>query len=205
MQFSDSDTDEEHNAHLQERFGGNSRFSGNSRPTPSNTIPISAPFGSNNEIREYVELGRKAVHGAGPWINMPEIPSPAEILEVPTSFSSSLGSKFGDTNESLVNVSVDEKIRPKKFIGPYDDKEDYLRTEYELLREDAIRPLREAVQEVRADPYRDEGEYKNHTIGIYEPVYIKSLVFSPRGIATRVAFSLSRVKKHIRLVNGEKI
>jgi helicase required for RNAi-mediated heterochromatin assembly 1 len=198
MHFSDSDTDGEHNAHLHERFGGSSRFSGNARPTFNDNIPTSVPFRPNNDIREYVELGRKTVHGAGAWVSLPEIPSTAEILEVSTGFRSSYGSKFGDTNKSLVNV--EESIRPKKVTGPYDDKEDYLRTEYELLREDAIRPLREAVQEIRADPWKDEGEYQNHAIGIYEPVYIKSLVFSPRGIATRVAFSLSRVKKHIRLV-----
>jgi helicase required for RNAi-mediated heterochromatin assembly 1 len=200
MDFSDSDTDEEHNAHLQERFGGRSRFSDNANSASRNKIPSSVPFRSNNDIREYIELGLKTVHGAGAWVNLPAIPSPAEILDVPTSFRSSYGSRFSDPNESLVDVEVEESIRPKKVTEPYDDKEDYLRTEYELLREDAIRPLRDAVQEIRADPWKDEGEYQNHTIGIYEPVYIKSLVFSPRGIATRVAFSLSRVKKHIRLV-----
>lgn len=80
--------------------------------------------------------------------------------------------------------------------GAYDSIEDYLSTEYELLREDALRPLREAVAEVRKDPWRDEAQYEK-SVAICEPVYIASLVFSPRGLATRVAFSKSRVKKHI--------
>jgi helicase required for RNAi-mediated heterochromatin assembly 1 len=82
--------------------------------------------------------------------------------------------------------------------GAYENTEEYLGTTYELLREDSIRPLREAVVEVRKEPFKDEAEYGNNSLGIYEPVYITSLVWSPRGLATRVAFSLSRVKKHIK-------
>lgn len=91
----------------------------------------------------------------------------------------------------------DKDPRPKKIEGPYDNTEDYLRTEYELLREDALRPLREVVAEVRKDPYKEEARYEKN-VGIYEPVYITALVFSPRGLATRMAFSMSRVKKYIR-------
>lgn len=87
--------------------------------------------------------------------------------------------------------------RPKKIKGPYDSPQDYLSTEYDLKREDAIRPLRESVAEVRKDPWKAEAQYDKN-VGIYEPVYITSLVFSVRGLATRVAFSMSRVKKYIR-------
>lgn len=96
-------------------------------------------------------------------------------------------------------IPTEDEPRPKKIEGPYDNKEDYLRTEYELLREDALRPLSEAVAEVRKDPWKEEAKYEKN-VGIYEPVYITSFVFSPRGLATRVAFSMSRVKKHIRYV-----
>jgi helicase required for RNAi-mediated heterochromatin assembly 1 len=98
-------------------------------------------------------------------------------------------------NQELIDT--DDGPRPKKVEGPYEDIQDYLRTEFELLREDALRPLREAVAEVRKDAWKDEAQYQKN-VGIYEPVYITSLVFSPRGLATRVAFSMSRVKKCIR-------
>lgn len=50
-----------------------------------------------------------------------------------------------------------------------------------------------------------ESEYANQSIGIYDPVYIRSLVFSPRGLATRVAFSLSRVRKLIRWPQSKRL
>jgi helicase required for RNAi-mediated heterochromatin assembly 1 len=59
------------------------------------------------------------------------------------------------------------------------------------------------VAEVRKDPWKDESQYEN-SVGIYEPVYLTSLVFSPRGLATRVTFSMSRVKKHIRYVRSRR-
>ena len=50
--------------------------------------------------------------------------------------------------------------------GPWDDKEDYLRTHYELLREDAVASLRDGVQEFRERPWMSE----NSTVSIYEKV-----------------------------------
>jgi helicase required for RNAi-mediated heterochromatin assembly 1 len=169
------------NANLSERFRGTlSSF-------PNDNIPTSGISRINNDIREYFQLAKKPVTG-GAWLDKPEIPIPSEILCEKPVYSSS--------NEALIEVV--ESIRPHKIEGAYEDNEDYLRTKYELLREDAVRPLREAIDEIRADPFKDEAEYNNRSIGIYDPVYVTSLVFSPRGLATRVAFSLGRVKKHIR-------
>lgn len=172
--------DDEVNAHIHERFSGGSVLDDN--------IPTSAPSTLTDDIREYFVLTKKPTVG-GAWLYKPEIPSPSEILR----------ERRGTANRKPDTlIEIDDSIRPHKAEGAYENNEDYLRTKYELLREDAIRPLREAVTEVRADPFKDEAEYQNHSIGIYDPVYITSLVFSPRGLATRVAFSLSRVKKHIR-------
>lgn len=41
--------------------------------------------------------------------------------------------------------------------------------QYELLREDAIRPLRSAITAVRKNPSEQEASFA-HTIGIYEKV-----------------------------------
>jgi hypothetical protein len=47
--------------------------------------------------------------------------------------------------------------------------EAYLSAQYELLREDSLRPLREAICKVRKDPDQIE-EYFGGTIGIYQNV-----------------------------------
>ncbi|KAF2030927.1 P-loop containing nucleoside triphosphate hydrolase protein [Setomelanomma holmii] len=186
--------DGEVNDHLTERFN---RASMSDHPqVPHDSIPSSGPSRVNKEVREYFELEKKPVTG-GAWIDKPEIPSPPEILRPvkPGFLSTEL--------KALVNVG--DTLRPHKADGAYDSIEEYLGTKYELLREDAIRPLREAVEEVRISPFKDEAEYENNSIGIYEPVYITGLVFSPRGLATRVAFSLSRVKKHIRWEQSKRL
>jgi helicase required for RNAi-mediated heterochromatin assembly 1 len=182
-------TDGEYNAHLSERWGSVAPQQRRNPEVPDDNIPASAPTKANEDIRKYCELASKPVAGAGPWLDKPEIPHPNEILRHDSHMPTS------GTIETL--ITTEEEPRPKKIDGAYDSTEEYLSTEYELLREDALRPLREAVAEVRKDPWKDEAQY-DKSVGIYEPVYMTSLVFSPRGLATRVAFSMSRVKKHIR-------
>jgi helicase required for RNAi-mediated heterochromatin assembly 1 len=195
MPLAHTHTDGEVNAHLTERFGRSSIR--DYRDVPNDNIPTSAPTRVNKDIREYFELAKKPVT-AGAWIDKPEIPGPTEILP-----PLNKGEFILSDAQALVDTT--EHLRPHRPEGAYASNEDYLGTKYELLREDAIRPLREAVDAVRQDPYKDEGEYDNHSIGIYEPVYITGLVFSPRGLATRMAFSLSRVKKHIRWEQSKRL
>lgn len=179
--------DQEVNADLTERFRGMPSSFSEPNYIPHNDIPRSGRPRPNNDIREYFELAKLQVAG-GSWLDKPEIPSPWEILRPE--------SDIKNGNEAL--IEVDETIRPHKPEGAYKDEEEYLGTKYDILREDAVRSLRDIIGEVRAEPFKDEAEYSDQSIGIYDPVYITSLVFSPRGLATRVAFSLNRVKKHIR-------
>lgn len=186
MRAAHQTADGEYNAHLTERFGNAAPRSQRNLHVPDDNIPESVPTRINDDIRKYFEAARKPVAGAGDWLDKPEIPHPNEILRA---------EPIPSTHAALIDIN--EGPRPKRVQGPYDSTEDYLRTEYELLREDALRPLREAVAEVRKDAWKDEAQY-DKSVGIYEPVYITSLIFSPRGLATRVAFSMSRVKKHVR-------
>jgi helicase required for RNAi-mediated heterochromatin assembly 1 len=181
MDMAKGATDGEMNANLTERFHGMPSSS-----VPHDDIPRSAPTRPNNDIREYFQLAKEPVAG-GVWLDKPEIPSPSEVLRAESNLK----------NSHLL-IDIDDTIRPHKPEGAYEDNEDYLRTKYEILREDSVRSLREIIDEVRADPFKDEAEYSNQSIGIYDPVYITSLIFSPRGMATRVAFSLGRVKKYIK-------
>ncbi|KAF1915851.1 P-loop containing nucleoside triphosphate hydrolase protein [Ampelomyces quisqualis] len=185
--------DGEFNAHLTERFG---RASIQSSFVPNDGVPTAAPIRINNDVREYFELAKKPVT-AGAWIDKPELPAPSEILpcEKPTFIC----------EEPQPSIDCNESPRPHRAEGAYASNEEYLGTKYELLREDAIRPLREAVAEERKSPYQDEAEYENKGIGIYEPVYLKSIVCSLRGLATRVAFSLSRVKRQIRWEQSKRL
>jgi len=45
----------------------------------------------------------------------------------------------------------------------------YLGAHYELLREDALRSLREAICQIRKDPQANEDAFKN-SVGIYQDV-----------------------------------
>jgi helicase required for RNAi-mediated heterochromatin assembly 1 len=195
MRLAYNRTDGEVNTHLTERFGRTS-VRGNS-DIPDDNIPSSAPSRVNKDVREYFQLAKKPVT-AGAWIDKPEIPSSSEIL--PLCDKPDLV-----FSEPPTLIDTSDHLRPHKVEGAYKSNEEYLGTKYELLREDAIRPLREAVAAVCESPYKDESEYENNSIGIYDPVYITGLVFSLRGLATRVAFSLSRVKKHIRWKQSKRL
>lgn len=82
-------------------------------------------------IREYY---RKQDHGQkDSWLQKPEIPTPEEIL--PSS-----------SDEDCV------ELMPNRIDGPWTSKDSYLRAHYELLREDAVAPLRDAVAYFRNDP-----------------------------------------------------
>lgn len=179
-------TDEQFNHSLYER--PSSAAVSSSTLIPHDSIPTSGTSRLNNDIRDYFHLANKPVAG-GAWLERPEVPNSQELLREKVGFDESGQQKLIDVNES---------IRPHRLEGAYESNEDYLSTKYELLREDAVRPLRQAISEIRANPFKDEAEYQNQSIGVYDPVYITSLIFSPRGLATRICFSLSRVKKHIR-------
>ncbi|KAF2114105.1 P-loop containing nucleoside triphosphate hydrolase protein [Lophiotrema nucula] len=184
----ESSTKGELNAHLAERFPPAS----SSHPHPD-LMPTVSATRVNNDIREYYEDSSQNTMAAGSWTKKPEIPSSLEIMEQ------------SYCNEDTI-VDVGTKLRPNKAEGAYDSKEEYLGTQYDLLREDAIRPLREAVEHVRAKPWDNEADFEaNNNIGLYEPVYITSKIFSTRGLATRVAFSLSRVKKYIRWNQSKRL
>jgi helicase required for RNAi-mediated heterochromatin assembly 1 len=81
-----------------------------------------------------------------PWILKSEIPSSDEI--------------FGGEDGEFVD------LEPNKIDGPWDSKEAYLKAHYDLIREDAVAPLRDAVATFKCDP--DMGDDKNTCI--YEKV-----------------------------------
>ncbi|KAL2822192.1 P-loop containing nucleoside triphosphate hydrolase protein [Aspergillus cavernicola] len=121
-----------------------------------------------------------------PWTLKPELPTSDEILGA--------GEDFVD-------------LRPNKLEGPWESKDAYLKAHYELLREDSVAPLRDAVAIVRNEP--DMEDRKN--VSIYEKVYITGLTFARQGLGFRVRFSTYRAGRNIpweyskRLVSGSVV
>lgn len=77
-------------------------------------------------------------HGAEEgWLASPEIPTSQEIMCVKGDI---------DLEENCIN------LEPNRIDGPWSSKEEYLRTHYELLREDAVALLRDSVAYLRNKP-----------------------------------------------------
>ena len=144
----------------------------------------------NLDVRRYV-LFDPVDEESEPWVSKREVPSSLEI-------------KGLDEND---DIEEDIQIPINKVHVPWTSKEEYLRDHYQLLREDAISPLRNAVAEVRKSPYINEKDSIEDT-AIYTKVYIVGFTFANTGIAARISFSLERVGKKIiweqskRLITG---
>ncbi|KAI4214423.1 MAG: hypothetical protein LQ351_003176 [Letrouitia transgressa] len=164
------------NEQLVERFGkGPARFAGqeSTSVTRSQLNPLPTV---NYSIRQYVN-GKFAVPGTWGFTDKREIPTQDEILTT-------------DDPEDLLKVPRNE------VVGPWPSKLKYLYNHYELLREDAIAPLRSVVSEMRAEPHTMEKDSVEDS-HIYEKTYMTSFTFSRNGIAARVTFSLRRVGKKV--------
>lgn len=109
-------------------------------------------------VRNYFRnrnLPEEAIHGS--WLSKLEFPSAAEIFDEISS---------GSTIETIVGVEVPTN----KIRGPWESKEEYLRAHYELLRDDALRHIREAVCELRGAPDISEKDFSGSQMGIYGKV-----------------------------------
>lgn len=106
------------------------------------------------------------------WLAKPEVPSRAEVCPP-------------DGTEVALPAN--------KIDRPWSKPTSYLKTHYQLLREDAVAPLREAVSKFRKDPQRMD----DNDIRIYEQVRLVGLTFTYKGIAARVRFSTARSGRKI--------
>jgi helicase required for RNAi-mediated heterochromatin assembly 1 len=137
--------DQEINAHLPERFRGGAR------PTPMNPIsssPRAPDIKLNVGIRAYAHAADDIMKSSpSRWLCQPEVPTSAEILLA------------GD----------DDVVLPaNKIDGPWKSKDKYLKAHYNLLREDAVSPLRDSVEIFRQNPDMMESDSK--VVAIYEKV-----------------------------------
>jgi hypothetical protein len=137
--------EQEMNAHLPERFRGRGRpNSAHLRSSPS----IAPNAKLNLGIRAYThtadDIMKSSLSG---WLCQPEVPTSAEILLA------------GDS---------EVVIPANKIDGAWKNKDKYLKAHYNLLREDAVSPLRDAVDLfLRAPEMMENG---NKVVSIYEKV-----------------------------------
>ncbi|KAL4736326.1 P-loop containing nucleoside triphosphate hydrolase protein [Aspergillus similis] len=121
-----------------------------------------------------------------PWLLKPELPTSDEV--------------FGSDGEFV-------DLEPNKIEGPWASKDVYLKAHYELLREEAVAPLRDAVAIFRSDPNMSDDRY----VAVYEKVYVTGMTFARAGLAFRIQFSTNRAGRNIaweyskRLVSGSVV
>ncbi|KAJ5573691.1 uncharacterized protein N7459_008118 [Penicillium hispanicum] len=133
------------------------------------------PSFANRDLRQYFE--RAGDPGMGPeedWLLQPELPSKQEILGQETAAGTVL-------------------LAPNRVAGPWKSKNEYLKTHYDLVREDNVAPLRDAVAFVRECPSMMDTK----DISIYEKVFISRVTLATRGMAFRLRFSTRRAGKKI--------
>jgi helicase required for RNAi-mediated heterochromatin assembly 1 len=139
----------------------------------------------NYDIRQYLQQQQssRTRHDVEAWLQLPEVPANEEVQILP-----------------------DEEVEllPNKIRGKWKSTQRYLKAHFELLREDALSPLRDAVDVVKNNPNMMD----NHDLSIYEKVHCAGFTFSTLGIAARIRFSTRRAQRRIlwsgskRLVSG---
>lgn len=115
---------------------------------PNPTRPFQPQEIANFKVREYFES--MMVENTPEWQSKPEIPSAQEIM----------GS---DTPDGSLPLHVNLIDRP------WDSKEQYIEAHYNLLREDSVSPLRDAVATIRDDHSMDDTK----EFSIYESVSLQ--------------------------------
>ena len=126
--------------------------------------------------------------GDATWLNALEVPSEEEI---------------GWIVDGRVEVPR-IRVKANKLQGPFLDKDEYLETHAELMRNDGMSPLRDAVDEFRLHPDMMEKDSEVNT-RIYENVYIIGLTVARDGLALKVEFSTRRAEKLIRWAQSKRL
>lgn len=131
-------------------------------------------------IQEYFQLAAQPGE-PGTWLATSEIPTSDEIMGV-----------------------EDDSLPTNKIEGRWNSKDEYLAAHYELLRFDSVHPLRSVVHQIKEHPNEQEA-YFNGSAGIYSKVRFIGLTCDIRGVAIRVAFSLSHVGKKIQWKQSKRL
>lgn len=97
-------------------------------------------------------------------------------------------------------------LRKNKINGKYDSVEEYLDTQFRLLREDFIGPLRDAIHEYKSEKDKKKKK-KIDNIYIYNNVHISAVTISMDGILYDLKFDIIKLnwKESKRLIYGSLV
>lgn len=93
------------------------------------------------------------------WRNLPEIPSSSEIVPPSKTLLEEADEKYDHAeswNDYQQEPLNDENLPHNIVKGPWPSKEAYIGAHYQILREDAIAPLRRSVADVKKNPGMQE-------------------------------------------------
>jgi len=114
-----------------------------------------------NVLVDHINRDYERSDGICDWQKLPEIPTAGEILR-PTERSPNkwfTDDKYKDGLNDMDNAALPHNIIDR----PWDSAEEYIGAHYQLLREDAIAPLRQAVSLYRSQPTMKD----NQELSIY--------------------------------------
>lgn len=117
-------------------------------------------------LRPYEKIN---FHPTEQWRSLPETPTAAEIMGIHNYLpNTEVDDEDEDENPLALQISeLPGQVRPglptNIIDGPWKDAASYIGAHYQLLREDALFPLRKAVADVKADPTMKD----NDTLAIY--------------------------------------
>ncbi|KAL2062469.1 hypothetical protein VTL71DRAFT_6735 [Oculimacula yallundae] len=134
------------------------------------------------------------------WRNLPEIPTSEEIKPV---FKDPITTtqEPEEWNTYQRDFIYDQKLPHNIVDGPWPSKEAYLGAHYQIIREDAIASLRNAVLEVQTHPSMEESDDTR----IYTGVTFIGLQLSRIGVASRIEFSCERAGMRIRWDQSKRL
>lgn len=117
---------------------------------------------ARNILEEHVEQKwKEANFGSDSWVLIPEIPTSEEILP-PYKPKVIKEEAWNDYQKDPV---YDPNLATNIVEGPWPSKKAYLKSHFEILREDAVASLRESAVKFRTDPSiaddRDTRVYTN--------------------------------------------
>ncbi len=166
------------NADLSERFKGSARRP-NTNQSLSGAFESSLDLTLNLDIRDYISRQEQisSTSDKDAWLSTPEIP----------------------TKQEFTNLAAD--LLPNKVQGPFKNKERYVKTHYELLREDSVGCLRDAIHEFGNDLSTGD----TNKFSIYDQIHVIGFTFARRGLAARIKFSTHRAGKRIKWENSKRL
>jgi len=111
-------------------------------------------------LRDHINRNYERQDGVQDWQKLPEIPTATEILgpakQPRTKF-------FVDDSDDVFKDGLAANLPHNIIDRPWDSVSDYIGAHYQLLREDAIAPLRQAVSLYTSQPTMKD----NQDLSIY--------------------------------------